>query len=187
MLQQFSKPLEALKLEFGADSFRLVAKNLEPITPRQQILGGELQVSQGDFDQLISTLGNRLGFDRVRRFIPQNYHLPELAYSSVEVVSKIEESWNESTKVRPFRLLKYPERLRTLEAGRPPLKFEWRRKAFSSLRTSGPERLAPPWWQAKDNRLRDYWTIQTEQGPRLWLMTYPASECPDWYVAGQFV
>lgn len=192
VLQQFSRPLNDLKLAFGADFFRLVADHLEPLKPRQSILGGELQVQEEDFDQLISTLGNRLGFDRIRRLIARDYNLPDLAFSSVEAVSDIKSQWEDAPAAqnnppRPFRLYPFPERLRTLESGRPPKRFEWRRNAYDLAHVTGPERLAPPWWEGHDHHMRDYWTVQTRQGPRLWLMTYPGANRPDWFIAGQFV
>ena len=186
VLQQFAKPLDDLRLEFGADWFRLVAKNLEPMKPRQRILGGEAQARAEDFDQLISTLGNRLGFDRVRKFTPQDYHLPELAVSSIEAVRDETPDWHGKKIGRPFRLFQRPERLRTLKAGRPPKKFEWRRAAYKTVTATGPERLAPPWWQNKDIRIRDYWVTHTDRGERLWLMTYPGGNPPEWFVAGRF-
>ena len=88
---------------------------------------------------------------------------------------------------RPFRLYPFPERLRTLESGRPPKRFEWRREAYDLAHVTGPERLAPPWWEGHDLHMRDYWSVQTRQGPRLWLMTYPGANRPDWFIAGQFV
>lgn len=186
VLQQFARPLDELRLEFGADWFRLVAKNLEPVTPRQRILGGEDQEREEDFDQLISTLGNRLGFDRVRKFTPQDYHLPELAVTTIEAVNENASNWRDNQAERPFRLFQQPERLRTLEAGRPPKRFEWRRAAYETVTATGPERLTPPWWQARDMRTRDYWVTQTAMGERFWLMTYPGGSPPEWFVAGRF-
>ena len=193
VLQQFRRPLDDLKIEYGADRFRLVACHLEPIRVRQQILGGEAQKQAEDFDQLISTLGNRLGFDRVRRFLPQDQHIPEREFCSVEAVSPAQGSWSDGAPLaprpRPLRLFKRPERLRSLIPGRPPPKFEWRGQAYDIVSTEGPERLAPPWWitdRTISPRLRDYWQTKTESGEQLWLMTYPGGEHPDWFVAGMF-
>ena len=30
--------------------------------------------------------------------------------------------------------------------GQPPASFRWRRMAFTTLRATGPERIAPEWW-----------------------------------------
>ncbi len=187
LLQQYAKPLEKLKIEFGADWFRLVAKRLEPVKPRQKILGGEVSAKAEDFDQLMSTLGNRLGFDRVRRFIPQDYHVPELEFSTVEAATQNSGDWSRAHRPRPFRVFEKPERLRTLKAGRPPLAFEWRRQAYNTVSAIGPERLAPPWWLLRDLRQRDYWKTLTDSGQCLWLMTYPGGDPPEWFVAGRFV
>jgi len=87
---------------------------------------------------------------------------------------------------RPIRLFKRPERLVTLEPGRPPKRFQWRKSVFVTLNAKGPERLAAEWWQDDLGAVRDYWQVQTEDGPRLWLMTYPGAQEPNWYIAGRF-
>ncbi len=194
VLQQFTRPMDELRIEFGADRFRLVARHLEPVRPRQRILGGELQAQAEDFDALISTLGNRLGFDRVRKFLPQDRHIPEEEFTSIEAVRPETAIWDNPhhpmKRPRPLRLFPRPERIRTLKPGRPPKRFEWRGRAFDSLSAEGPERLAPPWWMAGDRRQRDYWQARTDTGEQLWLMTYPGSAAagaaPEWFVAGCF-
>lgn len=186
LLQQYAKPLDDLIIEFGADWFRLAAKSLEPLNPQQWILGGEEAAKAEDFDKLVSTIGNRLGFDRVRRFIPQEYHVPELEFSTVEAATHNPKCWYPSERPRPFRVFTKPERLRTLQAGRPPRKFEWRKRSYQTLSAIGPERLAPPWWAVLDIRERDYWETRLDNGQCLWLMTYPSGDPPEWFVAGRF-
>ncbi|WP_420350957.1 hypothetical protein [Paenirhodobacter sp.] len=52
-------------------------------------------------------------------------------------------------------------------------------------RATGPERIAPEWWQPPDPYgLRDYWRIDTIQGRRLWLFFTPQD--PRWFVQGEF-
>jgi protein ImuB len=59
--------------------------------------------------------------------------------------------------------------------------------SFSTLRATGPERIAPEWWFDDPNwrtGLRDYWRIETCEGPRLWLFQTP--QLPGWYAQGEF-
>lgn len=184
--QQFARPLDGLKIKYGADWFRLVANNIEPLQPRQLIFGEAQKRADEDFDQMLSTLGNRLGFDRIRKFVPQDSHMPEQAFSSIEAVLSESKNWSLDVRERPFRLFTRPERLRTLRAGRPPKAFEWRRTAFETISAKGPERLTPDWWRCSDTRMRDYWITGTTCGLKLWLMTYPAGDVPEWFVAGRF-
>lgn len=186
VLQQFARPLDELRVEYGADRFRLIARHLEPLKPRQRILGGETQQQEEDFSRLISTLGNRLGFDRVRKFLPCDQHIPEGEFTSIEAVRPERGIWETTLRDRPLRLFPRPERIRTLTPGRPPKRFEWRGRTFDNVEAKGPERLAPPWWQAGDRRQRDYWRTRTDTGEQLWLMTRPGGEHPDWFVAGRF-
>ena len=66
---------------------------------------------------------------------------------------------------------------------------------FTTLRATGPERITPEWWfddPAWRSGLRDYWRIETQQGPRLWLFVTPQAQGwngpqdASWYVQGEF-
>lgn len=188
--QQLARPLDELHLEFGADWFRLKAANIEPVKARQMIIGDEDARREDDLARAISTLGNRLGFDRILRLTPQQSHTPEREFARKQAISASENGWANSeifkTTIRPERIFIRPEKLFTLEAGRPPKRFEWRKDVYATASATGPERVMPEWWVKGDRRTRDYWTAQTDTGARLWLLTYPASDPPEWYVAGRF-
>ena len=186
ILQQFERPLDGLKIEFGADWFRLEAVHIEPIQPFQISLDSYKQ-AEDDTSKIISTLGNRLGFARVRQFMPMQSHLPEREFICVEAMDRREPAaWTTAPRRRPVRLFKRPERLITIESGRPPKRFQWRKSVYATHDAKGPERLTAEWWQDDRAATRDYWQVQTEDGPRLWLMTYPGSGEPNWYIAGRF-
>ena len=71
--------------------------------------------------------------------------------------------------------------------GNPPARFRWRRMWLTTLRAQGPERITPEWWfddPAWRSGMRDYWRVETREGPRLWLFHTPQS--PGWQVAGEF-
>ena len=153
---------------------------------RQETLDRETR-RQDDADRIVTTLGNRLGFDRVRRFVARESHLPEREYETVEAMNcRSDSEWSGTPRKRPLRLYKRPERLRVLAPGCPPKRFEWRGAAFETKRADGPERLSAEWWQNETAATRDYWRVQTESGPRLWLLTYPARKGVGWFVAGRF-
>ena len=187
VISQFERPLDNLKIEFGADWFRLLADTLETIKERQRIMGGEEQEAIEDLTQVITTLGNRLGFDRVRKFVPCQSHHPEREFMTIEAAdSYAVTDWPDPARRRPLRIFR-PERLRTLEAGRPPKKFEWRKTEYTSRSSIGPERLSSEWWSSLRDDVKDYWAVETEGGARLWLMTFPAKSEPNWFVSGQFL
>jgi protein ImuB len=183
--RQFEKPLDDLRMEFGADWFRLIARDVEPLKIIQRDIEGQ-EVDEESLDQMIAMLGNRLGFDRVRRFAPRDSHIPEREFASVEAVCVVDHpEWEPAERSRPLRLFR-PERLQTLEPGRPPKRFSWRGQTYETRSAEGPERLSPEWWQAVSAPVRDYWRVQTGEGPRLWLMAHPSRTPPEWFVAGQF-
>ena len=186
ILQQFAKPLDDLKIEFGADWFRLEAAHVEPIQRFQMSLDQHEQAAD-DTSKFISTLGNRLGFDRVRQFMPLQSHLPEREFTHVEMMDRQEPvHWTHAPRHRPVRLFRRPERLVTLAPGRPPKRFQWRTSVYGVQSAKGPERLSGEWWVSGPAAVRDYWQVQTQDGPRFWLMTYPSSQEPNWYIAGRF-
>ncbi len=185
--RQFDPKIDTLKIQYGADWFRLKAEMLEPIKTRQRMFEGDEQDTLEDLGQLITTLGNRLGFDRVRRFTPKDSHHPDCEFEAIEAAdSRPVPSWPEATRERPHQMFR-PERLRTLTPGRPPKAFEWRKARHETLSAYGPERLSPEWWKLTRDEVKDYWAVETKAGPRLWLLTYPQRTPPDWFVTGQFL
>lgn len=186
VLQQFRSPIDKLSLAFGADFFRLAAESVEPLHPRQTGFDRKTE-REDDRADLISTLGNRLGFDRVRLFAPGDSHLPEREFTTVEAMDCREAIvWTPSPRMRPLRLYHPPEPVRVETAGRPPLKFEWRRRSYETAHASGPERLAGEWWRDDAGGVRDYWRVETRDGLRLWLMTWPGRDGDAWHMAGRF-
>lgn len=184
VLRQFSHPLSKLEIEYGADWFRLCAEHIEPIRLKQSSFGEDAKRA----DQrriLIETLGNRLGFDHIRIFHPRDNHVPEHEFEQIEAAGA-SPVWQAAPRPRPIRLFTPPEFAQVEQPGRPPLNFKWRRMSFTTDRAHGPERITPRWYREDDPRTRDYWRVQTQEGRRLWLLTYPGDETEDWYVAGEF-
>lgn len=185
----FAKGVDEVDAGFGIEAMRLSAPLTEPLEYRQ-LAAGTRVAGEDDLADLVSRLGNRLGFDRVLRLIPtdslvpeRSFHLAPAAYSAVS------DGFGWSGPTRPIRI--FPPEPATAIMGRhpgnPPASFRWRRMAFTTLRATGPERIAPEWWlDDPDWRsgLRDYWRIETHQGPRLWLFHTPQQ--PGWQVAGEF-
>lgn len=186
VLQQFAHPLGELKIRYGADWFRLSAEQIEPLHPRQLELHTAAD-DTGAVGQIISTIGNRIGFDRVHRFIPQDSHLPEYAFTSVEAVtSEAHPEWQEHKQALPVLLLNPPLSVEVIEHGRPPKKFRVFRQTFTCADVSGPDRISSEWWRGDAQGLRDYWSVQTQDGPRFWLLNYPGVKPVRWYLAGRF-
>lgn len=176
--------VEAVDAGFGIDGLRVSAVVAEPMRPAQ--LDGRGQAEGDGLADLLSRLGNRLGFEAVRRFQPTDSLIPERSFVTVPYAS------SEPVAFPPHRgperplLIFRPEPLHQL-TGNPPSRFRWRGSEHVTLRAIGPERIAPEWWHddpAWRSGLRDYWRIETCEGPRLWLFSTP--QAPAWYVQGIF-
>ena len=174
---------------FGIDALRLSAPLTEAMAPEQmggQIGGGPTIRHEDALADLLSSIGNRIGFDRVQRLLPATSLIPErsfliapAAYSSPEPIPQ------RGGPGRPITL--FPPEPVAAASGTPPANFRWRRMRFTTLRATGPERITPEWWfddPAWRSGLRDYWRIDTQEGPRLWLFTTPQSG--DWFMQGEF-
>lgn len=192
ILRQFARPLDSLKIEFGADWFRLLALDTEVFTPRQIEAGNAIQARQDAFDQTLTTLGNRLGFDRLYTPYPGAGHTPEREIAFRPAVDSLD--WTPpidlTTYPRP-EIAFAPERVRVDQPGRAPYAFTWRRDSYRVTQVKGPERISPVNWddpQSKfEARLRDYWRAKTECGRLFWLMVFPKHPDDGCYVCGEFL
>ena len=179
----FAKGVDEVDAGFGIDALRLTAPVTEALAP-EQIGGGQAIRHDDALADLLSSVGNRIGFDRVLRLLPATSLIPErsfllapAAYSASEPIP------HRGGAARPISL--FPPEPVTAASGNPPASFRWRRMRFTTLRALGPERITPEWWfddPVWRSGLRDYWRIETREGPRLWLFHTP--QTPDWPAPG---
>ena len=189
----FARGVEEIDAGFGIDALHLSAPVTEALAPEQT--GGGPSIRHEDaLADLLSSVGNRIGFDRVLRLLPATSLIPERSFLLALASYAVPEPAPPRTgPVRPITL--FPPEPVTAAAGTPPASFRWRRMRFTTLRAAGPERIAPEWWfddPAWRTGLRDYWRIETQQGPRLWLFVTPQApgwtgrKASNWYVQGEF-
>lgn len=181
----FTKGVDAVDAGFGIDALRLSATVTEPLAP-EQIGGGAAIRHEDALADLLSSVGNRIGFDRVLRLLPATSLIPERSFLLAPAAYSAPEAAPYSGgPERPNTI--FPPEPVTAASGTPPARFRWRRMRFTTLRATGPERIAPEWWfddPAWRSGLRDYWRIETQEGPRLWLFMTP--QVPAWFAQGVF-
>jgi protein ImuB len=181
----FAKGVQEIDAGFGIDALLLSVPVTEPLAP-EQIGGGPAVRHEDALADLLSSVGNRIGFDRVLRLLPADSLIPERSFLLAPAAySAPAPSSGQAGPTRPITL--FPPEPVTGVSGTPPASFRWRRMRFTSLRATGPERITPEWWfddPAWRSGLRDYWRIETREGPRLWLFVTPQTQ--DWYMQGEF-
>lgn len=185
----FRTAIAEIDAGFGIDRLRLSAPVSESLRARQIGTGGE--VAGERLVDLVTRLGNRLGFEAIERLAPAQSHIPEKSFLRLAAAyGDAEPDWP-SHADRPL-LIFPPEPLSEAAlapSGRsePPLRFRWRGLRLSAVRVRGPERISPEWWLDDPgwrSGLRDYWKVETSEGWRLWLFHTP--QAPGWYVHGTF-
>ncbi|MEI4471808.1 Y-family DNA polymerase [Frigidibacter sp. MR17.24] len=199
ILPLFDRGIEDLDAGFGIDQLRLQATLVEPMPPRQLTQSGLTRrgltqsgsaappARSAALDDLVTRIGNRIGLENVQRLLPADSHIPERAFLRAPF------AWSEpatgwfAPRIRPLSLFP-PEPVETPGPGpHPPRRFRWRRMRLTTLRATGPERIAPEWWLDDPGwrrGLRDYWRIETREGRRLWLYFTPQD--PGWFAQGEF-
>ena len=195
ILRQFAKPVETLQFDFGVEWLRLLALEPELFVSTQIKAGDAAQANSDSLDQTLTTLGNRLGFDRLYHPISRPGHQPEREFGFTSIVdTHPPEPAEEQTYPRPERIFN-PYPLHTEEAGHPPKQFRFKGKDYRLISAKGPERIAPYSWDDTHIPdaifLRDYWRIRAEdfhKAHRLfWLMCFPHHPEKGWYLCGEFI
>jgi len=192
ILRQFERPIETIKLEFGADQFRLDALNTEIFCHTQLKAGDAMEAQQDAVDQTLTTLGNRLGFDRLYSPRPGSGHTPERETILVPVVDQTPPQCPPDITAYPRpETVFHPQYIRIEQPGVPPARFTWRGTTYDVSRAKGRERISPvPWDEPQtifEARTRDYWRAKTVCGRLFWLMTFAKPSELDWFICGEFL
>jgi protein ImuB len=198
---------DALDPGFGFDMARLSVTVAEPCAPEQIGIGGEGDAAA--VGRLIDRLSARLGSQRVRRFVAQDSHIPELAAASVPAQrTGTEDGWaafrryrdDVELSPRPLRLFTRPEPIEAVAEvpDGPPLRFRWRRALHEVIAAEGPERIEGAWWSEHGGPARDYFRVEDKSGLRFWLFRAglyrdlmrgdltPGTPAPSWFLHGTF-
>jgi len=190
---------EAINPEFGLERMWMEAHDCSPQAPVTTGFNEGISVSESRAS-LIDRLVARLGHGAVLHMKPRDCWQPEasqyMAYPDMEMAG-FTDSMNAAphsltAAPRPIRLLAHPHRLAVvaLLPDHPPAQFVWHRTTHRIIRASGPERIAPQWWNAAGGtRTRDYFRLQDETGACFWVYREglpERGEDPAWYLHGFF-
>lgn len=186
--------IETIEPGFGIELMRLAATVAEPIRAMQAI-SSLVEQPERDVTDLIDTLANRVGEQRLYRFAPLQSDVPERSVQRIAPATPDNgESWPDHWP-RPSRLLPRPEPIETvaLLPDHPPVTFTWRGIRRRVKRADGPERVFGEWWKrdAELAAVRDYFRIEDEAGERYWVYRTgdgedPATGSHRWFLHGIF-
>lgn len=177
--------LERAHLGFGVEGIRVRAVSVSPIEHEQsQWTATEHAVDPSLGHELVDTLVNRLGIDRVLRVSVVESHRPEHASRLVRAADEPDPAPGEIAEAdRPTLLLDPPEpvEVMALTPDGPVHRVRWRGEDRAIDGCVGPERIGGEWWRAR-GVTRDYFKVRTETG--LWLWVARAVESGRWFVHG---
>src|SRR5262249_37652331 len=127
---------------------------------------------------VIDTLSNRLGANRVSCVAPFASHVPERAVRRMPPLPVRRPAWvDDPAAPRPIRLLRRPEEIEVIAPvpDDPPIRFSWRGVAHRVHAAAGPERIATEWWcdrqpgrRPETDLIRDYYRVEDSDGARFW-------------------
>ena len=164
--------IETIDPGFGIEIMRLTATLAEPLAPKQMV-SSLTEEPEAEVSDLIDTLANRIGEQRLYRFAPLASDVPERSAQKIApVASDTSEIWSDLWP-RPARLLPRPEPIETLALlpDHPPISFTWRGIRRRVTCADGPERIFGEWWKqdAELFAVRDYFQVEDEAGERFWI------------------
>jgi protein ImuB len=164
--------IETVDPGFGIEIMSLTASVAEPLAPKQ-VISSLTDAPEREVSDLIDTLSNRVGEQRLYRFAPVASDVPERSVTRVvPTAPDTGEEWPNHWP-RPSRLLPNPEPIETvaLLPDHPPVTFTWRGVRRRVKRADGPERVFGEWWKrdAELIAVRDYFQVEDEAGERFWI------------------
>ncbi|MDR3516024.1 MAG: DNA polymerase Y family protein [Azospirillaceae bacterium] len=189
--------IETIDPGFGIEIISLTATLAEPLAAKQAFVALTLdpETPETGIAELIDTLANRVGEQRLYRFAPVASDVPERSVCRIAPTApQTGAAWPDPWP-RPSRLLPQPEPIETvaLLPDHPPVSFTWRGIRRRVKRADGPERVFGEWWRrdAELIAVRDYFQVEDEDGERFWI--YRAGDGEDaatgshrWFLHGIF-
>jgi protein ImuB len=186
--------IETVDPGFGIEVMTLAATLAEPFGSKQ-IISSLVEEPEPDITDLIDTLTNRIGEQRLYRFAPVESDVPERSVRRIAPTAPDDGTSWPGEWPRPPRLLTHPEpiEIMALLPDHPPVWFSWRGIRHRVARADGPERVFGEWWQrdAELIAVRDYFQVEDASGERFWIYRAGDGEDPEtgshrWFLHGVF-
>ncbi|MFC7611211.1 Y-family DNA polymerase [Teichococcus aestuarii] len=185
----FAEVLGQLEPDLGFERMVLEAAETEPVSRAQALLsrsGDGAAPQPAALAELLDRAGHRIA---IARRAPLLSHWPEYAVAPADPYADpgVPAAWGRA--IRPIRLLRVPLLVAVTTAapdGRP-VQLRHAGRLYRVLAAIGPERLTPEWWGEDGHRpRRDYYRLQTAEGPRLWVcrLLEPGAEAR-WFLHGE--
>ena len=190
----FDDRLDRIDPGYGFELITLDATVTEALHAVQSGLDGRADDGAA-LAQMVDRLSAKLGAPSIRTPSAHASHIPERSLAWMLALSQAPQGHDPLPCAdRPLRLLDTPEEIHVLYAipEGPPVQFRWRRVSHRIARFTGPERIAPEWWNDRPGtRLRDYYRIEDDTSRRLWIYRDGVygddhREPPRWFVHGIF-
>ncbi|MBL0869849.1 MAG: DNA polymerase Y family protein [Phycisphaerales bacterium] len=194
----------------GIEGVTLIASRTAVLRARQAVDGRlgstDDHAAEASLGEVIDTLVQRLGADRVLRFKDASTHIPEQAVIFESVMSPYPEritprAGEKLPPPRPARLFEVAQRaaVMALTPDGPVTRLRWHGHDYAVTACVGPEKIEPEWWRWESppdhdeqpsgrqrTRLRhtpsampparDYFSVQIEGGRWLWVYRAAISE-----------
>ncbi|USN98794.1 MAG: DNA polymerase Y family protein [Phycisphaeraceae bacterium] len=181
--------LERAHLGFGVEGVRVRAPAVGRIRHEQaECLDAYAGPPPAEIErssaELLDTLGNRLGLDRVLHASPRASHLPERAFQMRRASDPRSAHEETVPKDRPTVLFDRPAPIDVLALtpDGPVHRVSWRGETREITACLGPERIAGEWWGPSPGGTREYFAVRTDRGEWLWLAR--SIESRRWFVHG---
>lgn len=189
-----TEKIETVEPGFGIELMALAAIAAEPLREKQ-VVSSLVDEPEPDLRGLIDVLANRVGEDRICRFVPVRSDVPERSVVRGPSLSPETGATWDGDWPRPPRLLSRPEPIETMALlpDHPPVWFIWRGVRRRVRRADGPERIRGEWWKrdAELTTVRDYFRVEDDTGERFWIFRsgdgeHPESGSQSWLLHGIF-
>ncbi|HEY8967740.1 MAG TPA: DNA polymerase Y family protein [Puia sp.] len=191
LFKLFEEKISTLEPGLGIEVFTLEAPKVEDTGPSQKnIWEGAGGLLDKGLSELIDRVSNKMGPDRVHRYLPAEHYWPERAITETSSLDEIAlDRWS-VTRPRPVYMLARPEPIEVTAPipDYPPMLFRHRGGLHKIIRADGPERIEQEWWIASGQH-RDYYMVEDEGGVRYWIFRsghYKGASPHQWFLHGYF-
>lgn len=192
-LWQLLRPkLEGAHLGFGVEAVRVCAAVVGRIRHEQSEYAGvagdaSAAETERSCSELLDTLRNRLGEQRVLRATLHESRLPERAFEMRDASDTVPAIADVLRSDRPSVLFDRPSpaEVIALTPDGPVHRMMWRGEEHEVTVCIDPERIGGEWWRAlaaQPDRTRDYFAIRDDRGRWLWIGR--SVEGGRWFVHG---